>query len=117
MSKYVYLASMGAKINHIVGGQNQEFFQYEHLLVMSVKTWAISKEKNAKIYAFVHRNLMVNSIEFGCKFCRICHLGRLPTIIIDVLYLTKTFVIILLICSIIKTHSNALANVTRRLTG
>ena len=26
-----------------------------------------------------------NEIEFGCKLCRICHLGRLPTIIIDVI--------------------------------
>ena len=55
---------------------------------MPIETWATAKEKIAKIYAFVHRNLMVyteNKVKFDCKFCRICHLGRLSAIIIDVI--------------------------------
>ena len=59
LSKCVYLVSMGVKINHTVGGQNQECFQNAYLMVMSVEIWATTKEKIAKIYAFAHRNLMV----------------------------------------------------------
>ena len=59
MSKGVYLASMGVKINHTVGGQNQEFFQNAYLMVMPVETWATTKETIAKNYAFVHRNVIV----------------------------------------------------------
>ena len=33
----------------------------------------------------------LNKTEFGCRFCRICHLGRLSAIIIDVLYLQKGY--------------------------
>ena len=28
----------------------------------------------------------LDKIEFGCKYCRICHLGRLSAIIMDALY-------------------------------
>ena len=51
---------MGVKINHTVAGQNQEFSQNAYLMVMQVETWATTKEtKNAKICAFVHRDVMV----------------------------------------------------------
>ena len=61
------------------------FFQNAYLMVMPVETWATAKEKIAKNYAFVHRHGKLNKNEFGCKFCRICHLGRLSVIIIVVL--------------------------------
>ena len=96
MSKGVYLASMGVKINHTVGGQNQEFFQNAYLMVMPDETWATVKEKNGEKLCFcpskpnsIHRKL--NKIEFGCKFCRICHLGRLSAIIIDILHNVAVF--------------------------
>ena len=90
MSKYVYLASMGVKINHTVGSQNQEIFQNAYLMVMPVETWTTTKEKIMKIYAFVHRNVKVYMKKYIklnlVANCRICHLGSLSTIIIDVLY-------------------------------
>ena len=55
----VYLAAMGVKIEHTVGSQNQDFFQNAYLMVMPAETWATTKVKIVKIYAFVHRNLMV----------------------------------------------------------
>ena len=71
--KCVYLPSIGVKIEHIVGGQNQEcffffsflffffflFFQNAYLMVMPAETWATTKVNIAKKFAFVHRNLMV----------------------------------------------------------
>ena len=54
---------MGVKINHTVGGQNQDFYlfiyQNAYLMVMPIETWATTKEKIANIYDFVHRNVMV----------------------------------------------------------
>ena len=73
MSKCVYLASMGVKINHTIGVENQELFQNAYLMVMPVETCATTKDKIAKMYAFVHRNIMgytkkLNKIESGCTF-------------------------------------------------
>ena len=50
---------MGVRIEHTVGGQNQDFFQNACLMVMPAETWATTKVKSAKIYAFVHENVMV----------------------------------------------------------
>ena len=55
------LASMSVKVNHIVCGQNQEFFFSRctsdgHA---SRNMGPQNKEKIAKNYAFVHRNVMV----------------------------------------------------------
>ena len=50
---------MGVKIEYTVGGQNHFFFQNAYLIVMPAKKWVTTKVKIAKIYAFVHRNLMV----------------------------------------------------------
>lgn len=59
MSKCVYLASMGVKIEHTVGVQNKDFFQNAYLMVMSTETLATTKVKIAKIYALVRRNIMI----------------------------------------------------------
>ena len=66
MSKCVYLASMGVKIEQTVGVQNKEcffffffFFQNAYLMVMSTETLATTK--TAKTYALVRRNLMIYS--------------------------------------------------------
>ena len=59
-SKRVYLASIGIKIEHIVGVQNQDFFfQNAYLMVMPAEILATTKVKIAKIYAFVRWNLMI----------------------------------------------------------
>ena len=87
------LASMDVKINHTVSGQNQEIFQNAYLTVMPVETWATSKDiqrRNCENLCFCPSKLngiyrKWNKLEFGCKFCRICHLGRLAAIIIDIL--------------------------------
>ena len=50
LSKCVYLASMGVKIEHTAGVQNKDFFQNAYLMVMSTKTMATTKVKIAKIY-------------------------------------------------------------------
>ena len=49
----------GCKKKHTVDGHNQEFFQNAYLMVMPVETWATTKDKIVKIYAFVHWNVMV----------------------------------------------------------
>ena len=91
MSKCVYLASMGVQINHTVGGQNEDFcFQNAYLTVMPVETWTTKQRKNCEnLYVCPSKRNGIhgkfNKIAFGCKFCRICHLGRLFAIIIDVL--------------------------------
>ena len=96
MSKCVYLASMGVKINHTVGSQNQEFF----VVVVFVffqnaqsKHGPQNKEKKCENLCFcpskrngIHGKL--KKIEFGRKFCHICHLGRRSAIIIDVLFVS-----------------------------
>ena len=48
LSKCVYLASMGVKIEHTVGGQDQDFLK-SYLMVMPAKTWATTKVKIAVI--------------------------------------------------------------------
>ena len=90
LSKCVYLASMGVKINHTVGGQNQEIFQNAYLMVMPVKHGSHPKKKLRNLMFCplklngIYRKL--NKIVFGCKFCHSCHLGRLAAIIIDILF-------------------------------
>ena len=86
LSKCVYLASMDVKINHIVGGQNREFFQNAYLMVIPVETWATKQRKNCEKFMLcpskcngIHKKFK-NKIEFGCKFCCICHLGKLSNI-------------------------------------
>ena len=59
MSKCVYLASMGVKIEHTVGVRNKDFFQNAYLIVMSTETLAKTKVKIAKSYTLVRRNLMI----------------------------------------------------------
>ena len=59
LSKYVYLASMGVKINQTDGGQNQELFSKCISIVMPVENGPQPKKKNVNIYAFIHRNVMV----------------------------------------------------------
>ena len=61
LSKCVYLASMGVKIEHAVGVQNKDFFFFRNafLTVMSTETLATTKIKIAKIYVLVHRNLII----------------------------------------------------------
>ena len=79
------------KIEHTVGVQNKDFFKNAYLMAMAAETLATTKVKIAKIYALVRRNLMIYTvhgklnIEFCYIFCRICHLGRLSAIIVDVL--------------------------------
>ena len=90
MSKCVYLASMDVKINHTVGVQNQEFFSkcisdgyasrnMGHKTKKKMRKIKLCPSKRNGIHG------KLNTIEFGSKFCRICHLGRLSAIIIDVL--------------------------------
>ena len=56
------MASMCVKIEHTVGSQNQDdCFKNAYLMAMPAETWAATKVKNSKIYAFAHRNLMVNT--------------------------------------------------------
>ena len=59
LSKCVYLASMGVKIEHTVGVQNNFFFQNAYLMVMSAETLATVKVNIAQIYALVRRNIMI----------------------------------------------------------
>ena len=40
--------------------ESRLFFQNAYLMVMPAETLATTKVKIAKIYAFVHRNLMIN---------------------------------------------------------
>ena len=61
LSKCVYLASMGVKIEHTVGFQNKDFFQNVYLMVMSAETLATTKVKIAKIYVLVRQNIMINT--------------------------------------------------------
>ena len=68
LSKCVYLASMGVKIDM---GHNQSK-NCENVCVCLSKLNGIQGK--------------LNKTEFCCRFCRICHLGRLPVIIIGVLY-------------------------------
>ena len=85
----MYLASMGVKIEHTVGVQNKELFQNANLMVMSAETLAATSQYSENLCFSpsklndIHGKL--NKAEFCYNFCRICHLGRLPTIIIDVL--------------------------------
>ena len=88
-SKHVYSASMSVKIEHTVGVPNQDIFQNAYSMVMSAETLATSQ--NCKHLCFCLSELndihgQLNTIEFCYKFYRICHLGRLPTIIIDILF-------------------------------
>ena len=76
LSKCVYLASMGVKIEHTVGVQNKDLFQNAHLMVMPTKTLVTTKVKIAKKLCFspsklsdIHRKL--NKIECCYKFCGI----------------------------------------------
>ena len=102
MSKCVYLASMGVKIEHSVGVQNKDFFfQNAYLMVMSTETLATTKVKIAKMYALVRRNLndihgKLDKIEFSYKFCCTWPLGRLAAIIIDILDSSNIFGLIVL---------------------
>ena len=59
LSKCVYLASMGVKIEHTIGVQNKDFFQNAYLMVMSTETLATTKVKIAINYALVCQNLMI----------------------------------------------------------
>ena len=66
LSKCVYLASLDEKLTIQLAVKSKSFFfffffffQNACLMVMPVETWATTKETIAKIYAFVHRNLMV----------------------------------------------------------
>ena len=81
-SKCVYLAFMGVKIEYTVGGQNQFSFQNAYLLIIPTKTLTTTKEKIVCTSELngIHGNL--NKIVFCWKFCHICHLRRLPAIII-----------------------------------
>ena len=53
LTKCVYIASMGVKIEHTVGVQNKDFFFFQnaYLMVMSTETLATTKVRIAKIYA------------------------------------------------------------------
>ena len=57
LSECVYLASMGVKIKHTV--DVHFFFQNAHLMVMSAEKLATTKDKIAKIYALVRRNVTI----------------------------------------------------------
>ena len=59
LSKCVYLASMGVKIEHTVGVQNKHFSPNAYLMVMSAETLVTTKVETAKVYALVSRNLMI----------------------------------------------------------
>ena len=65
LSKCVYLASMGVKIEHAVGVQSKDFFFFfffflnAFLTVMSTETLATTKIKIATIYVLVRRNLII----------------------------------------------------------
>ena len=84
------LAFMGVKINYTVDGQNQELFLKCISYGNASQNMGHNQRKHCEILCFcpskcngVHGKL--NEIEFGCRFCRICHLGRLSAIIINVL--------------------------------
>ena len=59
LSKCVYLASMGVKIEQTFGIQNKDSFQNAYLMVISTETLATTKVEIAKIYALVRRYLMI----------------------------------------------------------
>ena len=58
----MHLASVGVHVHieHTVDGQNRFFFNISDLIVMPAETWATTKVKIAKLYAFVYRNLLVH---------------------------------------------------------
>ena len=56
MSKCVYLACMTLKIEHTVGGHNHDILQQSISYVYASRSME-PHVKNAKIYAFFHRNL------------------------------------------------------------
>ena len=60
--KCVYLASTAVKIEHTVDGQNYDWFRNASLMFMRAEKIVLNHSKNAKIYAFVHRNFL-NDIE------------------------------------------------------
>ena len=57
MTKFVYLACMAVKIEHIAGGHNHDILQQYISDVYASQAWASTRVKFAKIYAFVYRNL------------------------------------------------------------
>ena len=77
--KQVYLASMGVKIEHIVGGQNQDLFSWCISDGHDSRNKGLSHSKTCEIYLCfcsskfngIHRKL--NKIEFCWKLCRVCH--------------------------------------------
>ena len=88
LSKCVNLVSRGVKIEHTVGVQNKDFFQNAYLMVMS--TIGRNQSQNCENLCFSPSNLndiygKLNKIDFCYKFCRICPLGWLAAIIIDIL--------------------------------
>ena len=91
LSKCVYLASVGVKINHIVGGQNHFFFFFKMHIWWSYQSKHRPQPKeNCEKLCFCPSKLnsihgQLNKIEFGCKFYRISHLGILPAIVIAAL--------------------------------
>ena len=79
---------MGVNINYTAWVQNQELFQNAYLIVMKHGPKPKKKCENL-CFCPLKRKVSygkLNKIAFGCKFCRICHLGRLSAITIDVLF-------------------------------
>ena len=64
LSKCVYLASITILLAVNI--------KSACLMAMPAETWVTTKLND------IHAKL--NNIEFGCKFCRVYHLGRLPVI-------------------------------------
>ena len=61
VSKCVYLACMAVQIEHTAGGHNHDILQQCISDVYASQTWASTRVKFAKIYAFVHRNLFART--------------------------------------------------------
>ena len=90
LSKYVYLASLGVKIEHTVGIQNKKIFlkcisddhvcrNIGHNHSQNCENLCFSPSKHNDIHG------KLSKIDFCYKFSRICHIGRLAAIIINIL--------------------------------
>ena len=85
LSKSVYVASMGIKIE-----PKSIFFSKYISDDHASGIMGHNKSKHCENVCVCPRNFYgihekLNKTDFCCKFCRICHLRRLPAIIIDVI--------------------------------
>ena len=101
LSKCIYLASMGVKIKHKVGVQNKDFFSkcifdghvcrnIGHNQSQNCENLCFSPLKHNDIHGKLNKiDFWLQILSYLSLFCRICHLGRLAAIIIDIFKCSK----------------------------